>query len=211
MDTKDFLANTYPGLAAVLMERPEGTIPEPQPLEISEWLAMSLLQKSIRRGETGFALRAAAALLRDAPERLWKRLAVAVFEDIGLGSLDLIAPIMIATSGKGIRQKFGGDWHVVSALIERMATARKCRASDDLLMTVISHPAYEADRLSLTYRTQRELMEIVAGDGDIITRAIALFYLTGTDRCPVPTMRIRKGSYPSVSYTHLTLPTICSV
>lgn len=193
MDTNEFLGNAYPELAAIFLERLSAT-PEPQPLDISPWIAQSLLQKSIRRGETGLALRAAASLLRDDPDKLWKRLAVAVFEDIGLGSLDLINPVLIATSGKGVRKSFGGDWVVARAMVERMAAARKCRAADDLLMTVISHPAYESDRLGLTYRTHRELIEIVAGDGDLITRAIALFYLTGTDRCPIPTMRTRKGS-----------------
>ncbi|MBX3579512.1 MAG: hypothetical protein KF723_20090 [Rhizobiaceae bacterium] len=197
MDTNEFLATSYAELAQLMSER-KGTIPEPQPLDVSPWLCQSILQKAIRRGETGHALRAAASLLRDDPDKLWRRLAVAVFEDIGLGSLDLIAPVMTATSGKGVRKAFGGDWSVVSAIVKRMAAARKCRAADDLLMSVISHPRYEADRLSLTYRTQRELMEIVTGNGDIITRAVALFYATGTDRCPVPTMRTRKGSIPYV-------------
>ena len=195
MDNQEFLAASYAELAEVLTGRLSAT-PEPQPLAITEWLAMSLLQKSIRRGDTGYALRAAATLLRDAPDRLWKRLAVAVFEDIGLGSLDLIAPVLMATSGKGIRRALGGDWPVASAIVERMAAARKCRAADDLLMTAISHPRYEGDRLGLPYRTQRELMEIVSGDGDLISRAVALFYATGTDRCPVPTMRTRKGCIP---------------
>lgn len=202
MDNEEFKRIAYPELALVLSDR-QGTIPEPQPLDISPWLAMSMLQKALRRGETGHALRAAATLLRDAPDRLWKRLAVAVFEDVGLGGLDLIAPVLIGTSGKGVRQKFGGDWIVVSALVERMAAARKCRASDDLLMAVISHPAYEGDRIGLTYRTQRELMEMVTGNGDIISRAVALFYATGTDRCPVPSMRARKGSIPYVLETML--------
>lgn len=193
MDHQEFLSSSYPELAAIMSQR-QGTIPEPQPLDVSEWLCMSILQKSIRRGETGHALRAAATLLRDAPDRLWKRLAIAVFEDIGLGSLDLITPVLIATSAKGVRKAFGGDWQVVSALVERMVAARKCRAADDLLMTVISHPAYESDRLGLTYRTHRELMDIVASDGDLITRAVALTYLCGTDRFPIQTMRIRKGS-----------------
>jgi hypothetical protein len=202
MDTNEFLAASYAELAQVMSER-EGTIPEPQPLDVSVWLAMSILQKAIRRGEVGHALRAAATLLRDDPDKLWRRLAVAVFEDIGLGSLDLTAPVLIATSGKGVRKAFGGEWLVASAIVERMAAARKCRAADDLLMSVISHPRYETDRLSLSYRTQQELMEIVTGRGDIISRAVALFYATGTDRCPVPTMRTRKGSIPYVLETML--------
>lgn len=128
MDTTNFLATNYAELAELLTQRPQGTIPEPQPLNASPWLCQSLLQKSIRRGETGHALRAAATLLRDEPDKLWRRLAVAVFEDIGLGSLDLIIPVLIGTSGKGIRQKFGGDWIVASALVERMAAARKDRS-----------------------------------------------------------------------------------
>lgn len=39
-------------------------------------------------------------------------------------------------------------------------------------------------------------MEIATGRGDIVTRAIALFYATGTDRFLAPTMRPRKGSNP---------------
>lgn len=195
MDHQAFLAANYAELAEVLVER-QGTIPEPQPLDVSPWIAQSLLQKSIRRGETGHGLRAAATLLRDDTDKLWKRLAVAVYEDIGLGSLNLIAPVLIGTSAKGIRQKFGGDWLVASALVERMAAARKCRSADDLLMAAISHPCYEADRLSLTYRTHRELMEVVAGGGDLISRAVALTYLCGTDRFPTPTMRSRKGNIP---------------
>lgn len=195
MHTNAFLDLSYRELTAVVVDRPQGTIPEPQPLDISPWLAMSMLQKAIRRGETGHALRAAATLLQDAPDRLWRRLTVAVFEDVGLGSLDLISPVLIATSAKGIRKQFGGDWIVASALVERMAQARKCRAADDAFMIAISHPQYEADRLSLTYRTMPDLMNIVVGTGDIITRSIALIYAIGTDRCPIPTMRTRKGDY----------------
>jgi hypothetical protein len=43
------------------------------PLRVSPWIAMSVLQKSIRRGEERLALRAAATLLRISPERLWRR------------------------------------------------------------------------------------------------------------------------------------------
>jgi hypothetical protein len=193
MDIKQFLAASYPELAELLSER-QGTIPEPYPLDASPWIAQSLLQKSIRRGETGHALRAAASLLRDDADKLWKRLAVAVFEDIGLGSLDLIMPVLIGTSAKSIRQKFGGDWAVASVLVQRMAAARKDRSSDDLLMCLLGNARYEADRLGLTYRTNRELMEVVAGTGDLITRAIALTFACGTDRFSTPTLRRRVGN-----------------
>ena len=48
--------------------------PQPcDPLTISPWVAMSLLQKAIRRGRKDLALRAAATLLKGSPERLWRR------------------------------------------------------------------------------------------------------------------------------------------
>ena len=46
-------------------------VPEGQPMTLSPWLAMSLLQKAVRRGRSDLALRAAATLLRDAPELSW--------------------------------------------------------------------------------------------------------------------------------------------
>src|SRR5688572_19156316 len=103
MDNQEFLRTFYPELEQLVSER-QGDIPDPQPIKASPWLCMSILQKSITMGDTGHSLRAAATLLRDAPDRLWRRLTVAVFEDIGLGSLDLIAPVLVATSGKGVRQ-----------------------------------------------------------------------------------------------------------
>ena len=50
---------------------------------------MSLMQKAIRRGREEIALRAAATLLRDSPDRLWRRCGVTAFEDIGVADLDL--------------------------------------------------------------------------------------------------------------------------
>jgi hypothetical protein len=47
--------------------------PTPRPIQVSPWLAMSVLQKAIRRGRQDLALRAAATLLRDAPEKLWRQ------------------------------------------------------------------------------------------------------------------------------------------
>ena len=61
------------------------------PLNISPWLAMSLMQKAIRRGRDELALRAAATLLHVSPDRLWRRLCVTAFEDIGVA--DLVAEL----------------------------------------------------------------------------------------------------------------------
>src|SRR5260221_2191037 len=83
--------------------------PEFQPLNISPWLAMSPLQKAIRRGNGALARRAAATLLRDSPDRLWRRCAGIAFEDIGVAALDVVSLVTAAASGKMFRAKAGGE------------------------------------------------------------------------------------------------------
>ena len=45
-------------------------VPPHEPLQVSPWIAMSLLQKGVRRGQEHLALRAESTLLRISPERL---------------------------------------------------------------------------------------------------------------------------------------------
>ena len=48
----------------------------------------SVLQKSIRRNEPEIALRAAETLSRAAPDRVWRRIGIAAFEDVGIGGFE---------------------------------------------------------------------------------------------------------------------------
>jgi replication-associated recombination protein RarA len=59
----------------------QGKPPTPRPTDASPWLAMSALQKAIRRRREDVALSAAATLLRDAPDRLWRRIGCIAYED----------------------------------------------------------------------------------------------------------------------------------
>src|SRR6266581_1855767 len=77
--------------------------PRCDPLKVSPWIAMSLLQKAIRRGEERLALRAAATLLHVSPERLWRRCGCITFEDVGVADLDTVAVVTSALSGKRYR------------------------------------------------------------------------------------------------------------
>tara|TARA_R110002072_G_scaffold211906_2_gene369441 strand:- start:920 stop:1435 length:516 start_codon:yes stop_codon:yes gene_type:complete len=98
-----------------------GQIPEPMPLNISPWVAMSLLQKAIRRGAAPVALSVAATLLRDAPERLWRRLGCIAFEDIGVADIACLGLVTTALTGKAFRKRLGGEWAVASLIIQRMS------------------------------------------------------------------------------------------
>jgi hypothetical protein len=79
------------------------------PLQVSPWIAMSLLQKAIRRGRKDLALRATATLLHVSPERLWRRIGCVAFEDIGVADLDAVAMATAALAGKRFRASLGGE------------------------------------------------------------------------------------------------------
>jgi hypothetical protein len=84
------------------------------PLNISPWVGMALLQKSIRRGEERLALRAAATLLSTSPERLWRRCGCIAFEDIGVADFETVAIATAALGGKRFRKSLGGEWAVAN-------------------------------------------------------------------------------------------------
>src|SRR5260370_32055155 len=134
--------------------------PKPAPLKISPWLAMSLLQKAIRRGESEMAQQAAATLLLIAPERLWRRCGAAAFEEIGVADLQTVSLVTAALAGKRYRATIGGEWKVASFIVDRMAKAPKCRAADDLLLTPASHPHLRRARTDLPTKTTPHLVHI---------------------------------------------------
>ena len=159
-----------------------GKPPTPQPVEASPWVAMSAMQKAIRRGREDLALSAAASLLRDAPEKLWRRIGCVAFEDVGVASLDAVGLATVALAGKQVRAALGGEWAVFSCIVSELCRAPKCRAADDLLMACELHPAYGKARAELPHLTTRDLIAIVTGRGSVHERALALWFAIGTDR-----------------------------
>ena len=153
--------------------------PQPDPVRATPWVAMSLMQKAIRRGRKDLALRAAATLLQDAPDRLWRRIGCIASEDIGLGSLDAVGLATAALAGKRLRMELGGDWAVASCVIGELARARECRAADDLLMACELLPAHAGARAELRGLTMRQLTVIASGSGPVHERALALCYALG--------------------------------
>jgi len=153
--------------------------PRCEPLAGSPWVAMSALQKAIRRGREDLALRAAAALMRDSPHRLWRRLGCIACEDIGLGDLEAIGIATAALGGVRKRAELGGDWPIACAVVAALARAPKCRAADDLLMMCELHPAYAQRRSELRCQSARELVETVCGSAAIEERAVALWCALG--------------------------------
>jgi hypothetical protein len=159
----------------------QGKPPTPRPMDASPWLAMSVLQKAIRRGREDLALSAATTLLRDAPDKLWRRIGCIAFEDIGVASLEAVGLATVALAGKRYRAALGGEWAVASCVVAELSRAAKCRAADDLLMACELHPAYAQARAELPCLATRDLITVAAGQGSTHERALALWYALGTD------------------------------
>jgi hypothetical protein len=167
--------------------------PPCNPLIVSPWIAMSLLQKAVRRGRKDLASRAAATLLIGAPDKLWRRLACIAFEDVGVGDLDTVALVTAAMAGKRFRSELGGEWTVGSFLISRMSDATKCRAADDLLLAAENHPDFEDARLAFVLPRADDLIRIATGGDPLPIRALAAWFAIGTDRRPSAHLSSKPG------------------
>jgi replication-associated recombination protein RarA len=148
-------------------------------MDVSPWLAMSALQKAIRRGREDLALSAAATLLRDAPEKLWRRIGCIAFEDVGVASLETVGLATLALAGKQVRAALGGEWAVASCIVSELCRVPKCRAADDLLMACELH-AYAKARAELPLLTTRDLIAVASGQASVPVRVLALEYALGT-------------------------------
>lgn len=152
--------------------------PTTEPLLTSPWVAMSAMQKGIRRGDVDLATRAAAALLKADPAKLWRRLGSIVFEDVGLASVETIRLAMAATARKTIRREFG-EWAVASLLVQKMCTVPKCRASDDLFLTISHNHELDALRGDLARETVAEHLFRIESRGALLGASLAALHGSG--------------------------------
>jgi replication-associated recombination protein RarA len=80
-----------------------------KPIAADPWVISSLLQKSIRRGETEIARRAAFTFVHLKGAAIWRRLMVIAFEDVGIGSVDAVTMTVAAAADSAWRKNHGGD------------------------------------------------------------------------------------------------------
>ena len=87
-----------------------------EPLVADQWVVISLLQKSIRRGEVATAQRAAFTLFAQKGSAIWRRFMVIAFEDVGAASPDAVAMTIAASTNSSWRRKNGGELHIAVQL-----------------------------------------------------------------------------------------------
>jgi hypothetical protein len=103
-----------------------------KPIAADPWIVSSLLQKSICRGETEIARCAALTLFKHRGSSVWRRLLVIAFEDVGIGSLDVVTTTVAAAGDSAWRKNHGGDLKLAVYLAGLLAEAPKDRSADYL-------------------------------------------------------------------------------
>jgi len=156
---KGLLSDAVDALPSPLKKLPDITDP---------YVARSALQKALRRADADRAMQAAASLLGD-PQRLWKGLAVAVFEDFGSAPIGLRGQVIAACGSKKVRSDLGGDMVVAQALIRQFCEVPRDRRVDETYMFA---GVLEKDQPSPRERRRwsPELRELLDRSGDLIRR-----------------------------------------
>ena len=116
------------------------------PLNADRWVANSLLQKAIRRGEVNVARRAALTFLEKGGSAIWRRLIIISAEDVGAASPEVVAMTVAASTDVSWRKRAGGNPKVATCLARLLAEAPKSRSAEHLITSADQHPSFAEER-----------------------------------------------------------------
>jgi hypothetical protein len=154
----------------------------PRPLAIDPWVASSLLQKAIRRGDVDLAERAAFTLSRHRGQGIWRRLIAIAFEDVGVGSVDALIQTTAAGTSTAWRLRVGGDELSLRIVVRLLAEAPKDRSPDHLICAAHDHPTLEENRREIGAMSLAQRIEFVAETtSSLPMRAVAAWYASGVE------------------------------
>jgi hypothetical protein len=167
--------------------------PVVEPMQVDRWLATSVLQKAVRRGDSTYALRAASALWHIDRQKLYQRLAVIACEDVGAGNPVLVTDVLTAVSSSVWRRRVG-CLRVALFLTRQLCKSVKSRIADDLYIQAERAPEYAPLRARLAMADDETLAGIVADvDAGLVKRGLALWLLAGTRKFPSDVIPSRHG------------------
>ncbi len=150
-----------------------------EPIAADPWIVSSLLQKSIRRGETEIAQRAALTLFKLRGSAIWRRFMVIVFEDVGIGSADAVIMTVAAGSDATWRKECGGDLRVAVHLAGLLADAPKDRTTD-YLCGAKDHPALAGFAQAMANASIETLLSRLRDKTLALShRAVAVWFASG--------------------------------
>jgi hypothetical protein len=155
-------------------------LPSIEPLIADQWIVNSLLQKSIRRDEVEIAQRGALTFLAQRGSAIWRRFMVIAFEDVGVGSVDVLAMTVAASTDESWRKQSGWDAIVASCLARALAEAPKSRSAEHLITCASFHPSLERERRLVSISSIADNLAIVADKSNsLMHRALAAWCVSG--------------------------------
>ena len=162
-------------LADIPLDQCESLIPDP-------WIANSLLQKAIRRGDGATAAKAARGFLAVRSSAIWRRLMIIAFEDVGIGAIETVIQTVAACVDPKWRHRNGGNVRVVSGLAHVLAETPKDRSADYLICATKDHPALEEARRHAGSRSIAGRLAIVEDTRySLSVRATTAWYVSGLE------------------------------
>jgi len=138
---------------------------ELDPLKADIYIGISLLQKSIRRGQSENAIPAALCVLRHSQSAFWRRICIISFEDIGVANIELVGAVLIAAGRKKLRHDLGGDETVAKALVVAMCGSDKDRSLDDVFEFAQNSKGLDPLKRHLGAMPPRERLEVATING----------------------------------------------
>src|SRR6266851_240507 len=161
-------------------------------LNCDRWIASSLLQKSIRRGEVELAQRAACTLHAFDRSAIWRRLVVIACEDVGVGDIDALLETFLATTSTDLRRQCG-EALVLGSVVRRLAEAVKDRSADYLACAAKDHSDLsETCRFCKEASLEQRLQFLGDSSQPLAQRAVAAWYASASTL--VTRIRCRAGT-----------------
>jgi hypothetical protein len=149
-----------------------------KPIPADPWVISSLLQKSIRRGETEIAQRAAPTLFKLKGAAIWRRLMIIGFEDIGVGSIDALTMTVAAAGDSAWRKNHGVELKLAVYLTSTLAASPKDRSAD-YLCGAKDHPRLAGFTQAMTKASLNcRILQVRDEALDLPQRAVALSTLS---------------------------------
>jgi MgsA AAA+ ATPase C terminal len=165
------------------------------------WIANSLMQKAIRRGDVEVAQRAALSFHALRGSAIWRRLMIIAFEDVGLGSCEAVVETVAACADPAFRKSTGGNVRTVLELSRRLAEAPKDRSADHLIAAAAEHPRLESTRRQMAALQPASRLALVTDSSlPLNVRATAAWYASGLEW--QRERRILGGDLPGLDRTY---------
>jgi hypothetical protein len=153
-----------------------------KPLRCDRWLALSAMQKSIRRGDGPTAQRALRTLYQRDPSSTWRRLLIIAFEDVGIGALGAVVLTARRSANAKALREMGRDETAALATAQMLAEAPKDRSADLLFAVALRDPSLETMRLRCRSVSVAQRLEFVADPTlSLPERALAAWHSSGVE------------------------------